>query len=143
MCRFETKLFRHLVLQRLDVRRKELDHLSALGADHVVVVLVVVMVFVIGFVIAKTDFACKTGLGKQFERAIDRRVADGLVFAVDEQVKVVAREMLFGAQKDIEYQVTLSRTPQTRRLYMLVEYRLFDRKFVLFLAQNVSVSLEI
>src|SRR5687768_11365005 len=54
------KLLRHLILKVLDRRRKELDHLTALRADHVIVMLMIVMMLVIRFVIAKADLAGET-----------------------------------------------------------------------------------
>src|SRR5205809_1110150 len=80
MRRTEPKFVRHLVLQRLDVRREELDHPTTFSADHMVVMLVVVVVLVIGLVVAETHFACERSLGEKLERAIHGRMSDGGVF---------------------------------------------------------------
>ncbi len=54
MRKSEPEFVRHLLLQRFDFRRYEFDHASTLRANHVIVVFVIEMVFVIGLVIAKT-----------------------------------------------------------------------------------------
>ena len=56
MCRFKTKVVRHLVLQRFNIGREKLDHLAAFRADHMIMMLVIVMMLVVGFVVAKTNF---------------------------------------------------------------------------------------
>ena len=56
MRRAEPEFVRHLILKVFDVRREEFDDLAALGADHVIVMLVIVMVLVVCLVIAKADF---------------------------------------------------------------------------------------
>lgn len=53
----KTKLVRHLILQVFDVARKELDDLAAMRADHVVVMLVIIMMLVVSFVVAESNFA--------------------------------------------------------------------------------------
>ena len=51
------KFVRHLVLQIFDLLRKELKDLAALRADHMIVVLVIIMMLVIRLVIAEPHFA--------------------------------------------------------------------------------------
>ena len=65
MRRPEPKVYRHLILEIFYLGRKELDHSSALSADHVIVMLMIVMVLVVGLVVAKPDFACQSGLREQ------------------------------------------------------------------------------
>ena len=62
---FKAKFVRHFVLQRFDISRKELDDHSAFGTDHMIVMGVVVVVFVVGFVIAEPYLAGQAGLGQQ------------------------------------------------------------------------------
>jgi hypothetical protein len=62
----ESEFVRHFVLHLLDVWGKELDHAAALRADHVIVMLVIEMMFVVGFVVAKPHFAGEPGFRKQF-----------------------------------------------------------------------------
>ena len=84
MRRTKPEAARHFVLKGFDIRRKELDDRPALGAYHVVVMLVVVMVLVIRLVVAKTDFPRKAGLGQELQGAIDGRQPDRRVFSLHE-----------------------------------------------------------
>lgn len=61
----KSKAARHLVLHVLYRRREKFDHPAAIGADHVVVVLVIVMVLIVCLVIAKPNLACEACLGKE------------------------------------------------------------------------------
>ena len=139
MCRFESKVARHLVLKRLDVCRKELDHLTAIGTDHVIVMLVVVMMFVVGLVIAEPDLACEACLGKQFESTINGGESDRGVDLVNEAVQVLAGKVFLGAKKDLKDEITLAGTPQACRLDMLKEDRSFYLEFSLFPNQNTPL----
>jgi hypothetical protein len=65
MCRSETKVVRHLVLQGFDLRGKELDNLAALGTDHMIVMGVIIMMLVICLVVPKSYLTGKAGLGEQ------------------------------------------------------------------------------
>src|SRR4051794_5618033 len=103
----KSEVVRHLVLQRLDIRREKLDHLAAFGADHVVVMLVIVMMLVIGLVVAKTHFAGEPGLCQELKCSINGCVADGRVLLADKPVKIFAREVFFGAEKRFEDHVSL------------------------------------
>lgn len=138
MRRSETEIACHLILQILDIGRKELDHLAAMRADHVVMMLVIVVVLIVGFVIAKPDLACETRLCQQLQRAIYGRQTDGRIFFMDEIVKIFAREMFLGAQKDLEYQVALIGASQTGRLYVFRKDRTLSFKIVFLACQNYS-----
>ena len=63
MRRTETEFVRHFVLEVFDVLGEELDNLSTLRADHMVVVIMFEMVFVVCLVIAKAYLARQSGLG--------------------------------------------------------------------------------
>jgi hypothetical protein len=65
MCRLKTKVVRHLVLQGLDLGREKLYDLAALCADHVIMVGVIVMMFVIGPIVAKSDLASEACFREQ------------------------------------------------------------------------------
>lgn len=97
MCRFEPKVACHLVLKLFYGSRKELYDATALGADHMIVVLVIVMMFVIGLVITKADLASKAGLGQKTQGAIYGRQPDRGVSLVDKAVQVLACKVLLGA----------------------------------------------
>ena len=76
MCGLEIKVVRHLILKRLDLRRKELDDLTAFGADHVVMVLMFEVMLVVGFVVAKADLTGEASLGKEVQSAVESRLYD-------------------------------------------------------------------
>ena len=64
MRRLKAEIASHLILKIFDCGRKKLDHFSTMRTDHMIVVLMVVMVLVIGPVVAESDFARETCLGK-------------------------------------------------------------------------------
>ena len=107
---FEPVLCGHRVLYRFQFSGIELDDLATFRTDHVVVVLVLVVVLVMRAAITKANFARQARLSQKFERAIDRRVTNGWVFLLHQAIEILAREVLFGAQKDIQDQVTLGRS---------------------------------
>jgi hypothetical protein len=123
---FEIMFGGHLILNRFEFGGEKLDDLAALGTDHVIVVLVFVIMFVMRAAVAEAHFARESGIGKDFEGAIDGRLADGRVFFFDELIEVFVREVLFGAQKDIQDQITLGRAFETFLLDM------FKKDFLLF-----------
>lgn len=113
MRRVKAEFVGHFILHRFDRLRKELDHLSALGADHMVVMIVIVMVFVICLVVAEPNLPGQPGFGQELQRPVNGRVADGRVLFLHQPVQVLACEVLFGAEEDIHDQVPLRRPPQT------------------------------
>lgn len=88
LCDFETMLGGHGVLKSFQFSRKELDDLAALGTDHVIVVLVFVVMFVVRASVAETNFARESGFGEQFERAINGRLTDGRVLTLHQPVEI-------------------------------------------------------
>lgn len=62
----EPKFVRHLILKLFYLCRNELDHLSALRADHMVVMFMLEMMLVIGLVIAKPHLTSKPGFSQEF-----------------------------------------------------------------------------
>lgn len=135
MCRLEPEFARHLILQSFDLSRKKFDHLATLSADHVVMMFVIVMMFVVCLVVTESNFAGKAGLGKEFESSVNRRQANGWVVLLDKAIEILAGKVIFGTKENVEYQLSLPRTPQPGSLDMLVEDRLFYLESVLFRAQ--------
>ena len=60
---FEAMLGGHGVLERFQFSRKELDDLATLGADHVIVMFVFIVMFVMRATIAKTNLPRQPGFG--------------------------------------------------------------------------------
>ena len=85
---FKAVLLGHGVLKSFKFSRKELDDLAALGADHVIVVLMFVVVLVVRASIAKTNFARETRFGEQFQRAIDGRLTNSWVLSLHQSVEI-------------------------------------------------------
>ena len=76
MCGFETEVVRHLVLKLLNVRRKEFNDAPALGADHVIVVFVIIVVLVICLVVPESDLAGEAGFAVLFPDTHGRELED-------------------------------------------------------------------
>ncbi len=90
---------RHLVLQGLDIGREEFNDLAALRADHVVVMLVIVVMFVVGLIVAEPNLAGESRLGKKLERSIHGCMADRGILLLNYPVKVVRGQVFLGTQK--------------------------------------------
>src|SRR5256714_10170932 len=117
------------VLYGLKFGGVELDGLAALGADHVVVVRVLVVVLVARATVAETNLARESGLDQELERAVDGRVADAWVFLLDEVVEVFARQVLLRSEEHVEDTVALRRALQPGVLYVPVEnFLLFSHR---------------
>ena len=123
---FKPVLCGHRILQRFEFRREKLDDLAALGTDHVIVMLMFVIMFVVRTSIAEAHFTGESGFSQNLERAIDGSLADGGVFLLHESIKVFIREVFFGAQKNIQDEVTL------RRALQPVLLNVFKKDFLLF-----------
>lgn len=88
---FEPETTCHLILHLFNAGRKELDDFSALRADHVIVMFVVVMVLVIRFAVAKANLAGESRFGEQFKRAVNRRESNVWILFVNQVVQVLTR----------------------------------------------------
>ncbi len=78
----------HCVLDCFQLRRIEFDDLSALLADHVIVVLMFVIIFVMGAPVAEADLAGQAGVGQQPQRAIDSGLAHAGILFVHQAIQV-------------------------------------------------------
>jgi hypothetical protein len=107
MCRFKTEVVRHLVLQGFDLGRKKFDHSATFGADHMIVVLMIVMVFIVGLVVAESDLTREARLGQKLKCPVNGRMSDSGVLALNEMVKIFAGQVSFRAQKRFENDIAL------------------------------------
>src|SRR6185369_11835212 len=80
MRRTESEFVRHLILQIFDVGRKEFDDLPALGADHMIVMLMIEVMLVISLVVSETNFAGESRLCEKFQSSVDGCMTDRFVF---------------------------------------------------------------
>lgn len=119
----KAKVRRHLILQVLDLLRKELNDLSAFSADHMVVVLVIEMMFVVGLVVAKTHFASQAGVSKKFECSVNRRMAYRRIFPMHQEIEVFTRKVLLCLKEYLEDQISLGCPSQSSALNMLKKDR--------------------
>src|SRR5687768_7745449 len=97
MRRTEFELLGHFVLQIFYCCREELDHLSTFRADHVIVMLMIVVMLVVGLVIAEPNLAGETGLGQKLQRSINSSMPDRGILFLHQPVEIFARQMIFGA----------------------------------------------
>ena len=141
MRRTEPEFVRHLVLQVFDVRRKELDHLPAFGTDHVIVVLVIVVMFVVCLVVTKTNFPRQPGFRQKFKSSVNGRVTHRLVFLLDKPVEVFASQMCFGSKKDLEDEVALAGAPKAGFLDVVEKDLLFLGELLFFLSHTSRGSI--
>jgi hypothetical protein len=81
---------------------KKFNDPAAIGANQVIVMLVIVMMLVISFIISEAHFAGEPGFSQKFESAVNGRVPDRRVLLLHQPVKVFARQMLFGAQENLQ-----------------------------------------
>src|SRR5215510_3073261 len=91
----------HFVLDCFQFRRVELDDLSALRADHVVVMFMLVIMFVVRATVAEAGLARKPSLGQQLERPVHGCLADARIFRADQPIEVITRDMTLSTQKDL------------------------------------------
>lgn len=99
--RLKPVLCGHCVLNRLELGGKKLDDLSTFGADHVVVVLMLVVMLIVGATVAKANFARQARLRQKLERSINRGLANSRVVLLHQPVEIFAGHMLFGPQKHV------------------------------------------
>ena len=110
-----------LLLELTDFPGKELDGAATVGTDHVVMAAPVVLVFVTGNAVVEGDLAGQAALRQQFQRAVDRCVADAGIFFLDQAVEFVGREVVAGFQESVQNGVTLRRLFQANGLEVAVK----------------------
>ena len=116
----------HFVLQRFEFGGEKLDDLAALRTDHVIVMLMFVVVLVVRAAVAEAHFACESGFGQNFQSSVNGRLPDRRVFFFYELIEIFIREVIFGAEENVEYEVTLGGTLEPLPL------NVFKKDFLLF-----------
>src|SRR5215213_2368748 len=111
-----------LVLQVFDLLVVELDQRPAPGTDQVVVMSVFVVVLVEHAPVVEFELASQPAFSQELEGAIDRGEPDSRIVRLDQGVEVFARNVAFGVEKNIEYQVALRCALQSLTLQVLVKY---------------------
>src|SRR5260370_31294523 len=116
----------HLVLNSFQLRRVELDDLSASRADHVIVMLVLVIMLVMGTAIAESRFAGQARISQELQRAIDGGLPDARILFAHQAIEIFARHVTLGAEKYIQDQRAL------RGSLKALSAKMFDENFLLF-----------
>src|SRR5687768_9171598 len=116
----------HFVLQRFEFGGEKLDDLAALRTDHVIVMLMFVVVLVVRTSVAEAHLARESGVGEDFQGAINGCLPDGRVFLFYKLIEIFIRQVLFGAEEHVEYEVTLGGTLEPLLL------NVFKKDFLLF-----------
>src|SRR5229473_6885741 len=83
----------HLVLNGFQLRRVELDNLSADRADHVIVMLVLVIVLVMCAAIAESRFAGQPRISQKLQRTVNRSLSDARVLFAHQAIEIFARHV--------------------------------------------------
>lgn len=87
MRQFEIMFGSNFFLHRFKLFGIKLDDLAAFGADHVIVMFVIIVMLVIGFAVAETHFTRQSGFGQKFERSVNGRVTDIRILFLNGQYK--------------------------------------------------------
>jgi hypothetical protein len=122
---FKVMLRGHRVLNRFELSRKELDNLAALRTNHVIVVLVFIVMFVVRSPISKANLTREPGLSEELQRSVDRSLAHCWIFLFDQPIEIFMGQMLFSAKKYMEDQVSLRSAFQAFFLDVFEEHFLF------------------
>src|SRR6266550_969840 len=116
----------HLVLNSFQLRRVELDDLSADRADHVIVMLVLVVVLVMSAAIAESRFSGQSRISQKLQRTINGGLSDAGVLFAHQAVKIFAGNVTLCAEKYFQDQVAL------RGPLEALAAKMFDENFLLF-----------
>ena len=76
----------HGILNCFELCGKEFNYFPTLRADHVVVVLMFVLMFVVSAAIAEANLACKSCFREELERAVDGCLTHARVFLLNEPI---------------------------------------------------------
>lgn len=88
-------------------RRKKLNRTSALRAHHVMVTAAVILVFIAGDAVVKSNLTRQSTLRQQLQSAVNRGKADAAVFFLNQAMKFVKGEMLARLEKRLQDRVAL------------------------------------
>jgi hypothetical protein len=122
---FEPVFCRHRVLNCFEFSREEFDYLAALRTNHVIVVLVFIVMFVVRSPISKANLTREPGLSEELQRSVDCSLAHRWIFLFDQPIEIFMGQMLFSAKKYMEDQVSLRSAFQAFFLDVFEEHFLF------------------
>src|SRR6266849_4002757 len=113
----------HLVLNSFQLRRVKLDDFSADRADHVIVMLMLVVMLVMSAAIAETRFAGQPGISQKLQRAINGGLSHAVVPFAHQAIEIFARHVTFSPEKDLQDQIALGSSLQA------LSAQMFDENF--------------
>ncbi len=97
-----------LLFELSDFLGKKLDGTPALRANHVVVAAAIVLMLVAGDAVVEGNFAGQAAFRQQFQRAVDRGVADAGVFLLHQAVEFVGGEVVASLQERAQDSIALA-----------------------------------
>src|SRR5205809_1130680 len=97
----------HLVLNRFQLGRIELDDFSADRANHVIVMLMLVIVLEVRAPVAETRFAGQPRIRQKLQRTVNRSLPDARVLFADQAIEIFAGDVTLCAEKHFQDQVAL------------------------------------
>src|ERR1035437_7747064 len=89
----------NFLLNAFDVAREELHRAAAFGANHVMMVAAIVLLFITGHAVIESNFAGQPALGQQLQSPIDSGKSDALVVFLDQPIQFVGGEVVMCVAK--------------------------------------------
>jgi hypothetical protein len=123
--RLKIILHRDLILLVLDDLTVELDEQATIGADQMIVMLMIVEVLIAGNTITEALFASKATLREELECPVDGCETDVRMDLPDDLMKLFSAGVPFGLEEDIENGFSLHSPLETGKLQMIKEDFLF------------------
>jgi hypothetical protein len=111
----------YFLLQLAYLAGKEFNRTPAFGAYHVVMTASIVLVFVACDAVVEGDLAGQSALRKQFQGAVDGRVANVDIFLLYQAMQFVSRKVITSLQKGSENRIPLCHLLQPDPLQMAMQ----------------------
>jgi hypothetical protein len=112
----------YLLLNAFDFGGKKLHRAAALGADHVMMIAPLVLVFVTRDAVVERHLAGQPTLGQQLQSAIHGGEPDALILFLDQAGQFVGGKMVARIEKSAQDGVALFRALQADALQMGMEH---------------------
>jgi hypothetical protein len=125
MCRLKFVLSGNLILLLFYDFAIKLDQISADGADQMVMMVVVEIVFVPHTSVTEALFTGQPTFVQKLERSVYSRKTDRWIFCLDQFVEVFSAQVPLSPEKDFKYEVPLCSPLESRAPQMINEYLFF------------------
>src|SRR6476660_607283 len=100
---------------------EEFHRAAAFGANHVMVIAAIVLMFVARNTVVEGHFAGQTALRKQLECAIDSSESDAFIFLADQPIKLIGREVVTRVEEGAQNGIALAGVFQPDTTQVVVE----------------------